>query len=103
MVSQSEILKITQDWLTSQHFQFMKRPAKSPDLSWIESIWAWMADTLNRRTYLTEANFEAAIKETWDSIPQSIMDAQFSSIRGRGDGKGRLPECIAAGGDITRF
>ena len=95
--------KITQDWLASQHFQLMKWPAKSPDLSWIESIWAWMADALNRRTDLTEENFEAAIMETWDSIPRSVMEAQFSSIRGKGDGKGRLPECIAAGGDVTRF
>lgn len=95
--------KITQDWLASQQFQLMKWPAKSPDLSWIESIWAWMADALNRRTDLTEANFQAAVMETWDSIPRSVMEAQFSSIRGKGDGKGRLPECIAAGGDVTRF
>ena len=41
--------------------------------------------------------------ESWDSIPRSVMEAQFSSIRGRADGKGTLPECIAAGGDLTRF
>ena len=51
--------KITQDWLASRHFQLMKWPAKSPDLSWIDNIWAWMADTLDRRTYLAKANFEA--------------------------------------------
>ena len=95
--------KIVRAWLAEQPFQKMDWPAISPDLSWIESIWSWMADALNARNDLTEENFLAAVLQTWDSIPRQVMDAQFSSIRGKGNGKGRLPECIAARGGSTRF
>ena len=95
--------KSTKAWLDRQPFQLMKWPARSHDLSWIESIWSWMADSLSRRLDLNEANFTKAVMETWDSIPKSVMDAQFSSIRGKHKGRGRLPECIAVGGDSTRF
>ena len=37
---------------------------------------------------LTGANFEAVVMEFWDSVPRSVMEAQISYIRGKGDEKG---------------
>ena len=59
--------KHVQRWLASAktqwNFEVMQWPAKSPDLSWIENMWGYVADRLASRRDLTAANFEAAIKQ----------------------------------------
>lgn len=95
--------KLVKAWQQEQSFQLMDWPANSPDLSWVESIWSWMAMKLRDRKDLTANNFQQAILETWDSIPKTVMEAQFRSIRGDKVNRGRLPECIAVMGYQTRY
>eukprot|EP00873_Tetraselmis_striata_P015615 jgi/Tetstr1/435879/TSEL_024767.t1 len=64
--------KIVKRWLADQEgFNTMKWPAKSPDLSWIQNMWAIVSSRVQRRANLNMDNFEQAIHEEWASIPQS--------------------------------
>ena len=89
--------KVTTSWLGKQDFAVMQWPARSPDLSWIESIWSWMAQALRKRNNLTSNNFQDVVVETWNNIPEGVYMAQFNSI------KTRMMECIENNGGSTRF
>ena len=89
--------KGTQAWLASQSFSVMQWPARSPDLSWIESLWSWTAQELRKKKDLTASTFEQAVHETWNNIPRHVYMAQFKSI------KKRMLECIESNGGSTRF
>jgi hypothetical protein len=89
--------KSTQSFLARQPFSIMVWPPHSPDLSWIESIWAWMETQLNKRKDLTRHNFQQIVNETWEAIPHKVLDAQFGSIHNR------LTECIQNKGGLTRY
>jgi transposase-like protein len=89
--------KVTMAWLGMQDFMVMQWPARSPDLSWIESIWSWMAQALRKRNDLTTTNFHDVVVETWNNIPEEVYMAQFNSI------KKRMKECIENNGGSTRF
>ncbi len=42
-------------WLSQQEdFKVLDWPAKSPDLSWIENVWGWLAKKVNSRPGLTK-------------------------------------------------
>lgn len=76
----------------------MKWPAKSPDLSWIENMWAIVSSRVQRRANLNIDNFEQAIHEDeWASIPQSTYMPVFNSTRRR------KQECINKEGGVTHY
>ena len=89
--------KETKTLLQSMGVQTMEWPSNSPDLSWIESMWSIMSRRLEKRQDLTAANFQAAIQEEWESIPNTAFQAQFRSI------KNRLRACIATQGGSTDY
>ena len=86
-----------QQWLNDQDFELMKWPAKSPDLSWIENMWAYVTNVLNRVPGLTPQNFTQHLNTVWNSIPREVHDGHFKSIRKR------LQACIDANGGSTKY
>ena len=89
--------KIAKSWLRSQDFDVMEWPAKSPDLSWIETLWGYVSKQLSKRTYLTKQNFIGEVMKAWDSIPESVHTNIYNSI------KARLHACIDASGGSTKY
>ena len=89
--------RVVQQWLLEQDFNVMKWPAKSPDLSWIENLWAYVTHQLKRMKELTPQNFEHKLQEAWANIPQPVHDKHFQSIRKR------LQACLDANGGITKY
>ena len=49
--------RIVIKWLRAQDFDVMEWPSKSPDLSWIETMWGYVSKQLSKRTDLTKENF----------------------------------------------
>ena len=89
--------KLVSRWLRDQDFETMKWPAKSPDLSWIENMWGYVAKKLSQRCDLTEENFTSELMKAWDSIPDSVHNNMYESI------KNRLHACIDAHGGSTKY
>ena len=89
--------KLVTRWLREQDFQIMKWPAKSPDLSWIENMWGYVAKQLSQRCDLTEENFISELMKAWDSIPDTVHNNMYESI------KNRLHACIDAQGGSTKY
>lgn len=89
--------RLVQDWLLQQDFDLMKWPAKSPDLSWIENLWAYVAQKLRNRPGLSPSNFQQALREEWDAIPEHVCMNMFKSI------PRRLQECIDNEGGSTSY
>ena len=65
-------------------------PAASPDLSWIENVWAWMEREVRKRQKQinTAAQLRGALEEVRQSIPSSHLVNYVKSMRGR------LKRCI---------
>jgi transposase len=65
-------------------------PAASPDLSWIENVWAWMEREVRKRQnqISTAAQLRAVLEEVRQSIPRSHLVNYVKSMRGR------LKRCI---------
>ena len=63
----------------------MKWPAKSPDLNPIENLWGILARHLykNGRQYNSITELTAAIKESWDSIPDETLKNLVNSMQKR--------------------
>lgn len=90
--------KIVKSWLRNQDdFNVMEWPAKSPDLSWIETLWGYVSKELSKRTDLTQRNFISEVMKAWDSIPESVHSNVYNSI------KARLHACIDACGGSTKY
>ena len=49
--------------ISRQRFTVMKWPSKSPDLSWIENLWGYVAVKLSKRNDLTRENFLQACQD----------------------------------------
>lgn len=89
--------RVVTAWLRAQKFQVMEWPSKSPDLSWIENLWGYVAVKLAWRTDLTKQNFEKACHEEWNNIPHDIHMKMYNSI------KSRLQACIYEKGGSTKY
>jgi hypothetical protein len=65
-------------------------PAASPDLSWMENVWAWMEREVRKRQneMNTAAQLRAVLEEVRQSIPSSHLVNYVKSMRGR------LKRCI---------
>ena len=64
-------------------------PANSPDLSWIENIWAIVDRRLRRQKYDDIDEFKAALLKIWKEIDLSICQNAVAGM------PKRLRECIA--------
>ena len=89
--------KVVQDWLAEQDFEVMNWPSRSPDLSWIENLWAYVSRRLSQRTDLTADNFEEAVKNEWANIPDDVHYNTVESIYRR------LRACIKNNGGSTKY
>ena len=89
--------KLVQAWLNKQDFDVMKWPSKSPDLSWIENLWPYVANKLRNRQGLIVANFKSALMEEWNSVPKEVYMNLYKSI------PNRLQECIDKNGGSTKY
>ena len=72
-------------------------PAQSPDLNPIENAWSWVEHRLHQRDYANLAEFEAAIREIWASIPLSICRSWVGSMNRR------MRAVISNNGSITKY
>ena len=88
----------TMNMLRQQPFQLMSPwPSKSPNLSWIENLWAWMENRLReRQDSLTQENFIENIQEIWASIPDKMLTNLHNSV------PMRLQQCIERNGGMTK-
>lgn len=90
--------KMVKRWLSEQEdFKVLQWPSKSPDLSWIENVWGWVAKKVNSRPGLTPENFRQAVQEEWDNMPHETLTKFYSSI------PNRVQACIDAQGGITKY
>ena len=74
-----------------------KWPANSPDCNPVEHCWAWLSKRLVGRSFLTEDDLEAAIRQEWDlRSPNFIPSLYGSMVR-------RLTAVVVARGAATRY
>ena len=89
--------KHTKEFFAKNNINVMEWPALSPDLSWIESIWAYVAMRLHQRSDLTAENFFMAVNEEWNNIPNDVYRAHYYAI------KRKLHARIEANGGNTKY
>ena len=89
--------KVVKTWLQQQDFEVMPWPSKSPDLSWIENLWAYVANALRKRQGLTPRNFRDALMDEWEAVPTRVLMNMYNSI------PRRLRACIANHGGATKY
>ena len=75
-----------------------KWPAKSPDLSWIENLWALVSRKVNERSDVTSDNFEQVIRQEWAKVQQPRVFRPFADSINK-----RLKACIANAGGETKY
>lgn len=69
-------------------------PANSPDLSWIENIWAWMAAELRARAICS------TVGELWEALVDIHRQIPLGVLRNCCDSMpGRLAKVVAVGGN----
>lgn len=90
--------KRSMEWIRNQSgFEVMDWPARSPDLSWIENLWAYVKKRLSQRTDLTKDNFLDAVNHEWDNMDEHQYQQTFGSIQQR------LKDCINREGAWTKY
>lgn len=67
-------------------------PANSPDLSWIENIWAIVDRRLRQSTYTSLGQFKEALEKVWSEVDLAICQ---NAAKGMSN---RLKVCIARNG-----
>ncbi len=68
-------------------------PACSPDLAWIENIWAYVQHRMDMRApCATLEEFKAALQGEWAAIPLDVLHHCVDSMHGR------MEDCLAANG-----
>ena len=91
--------KVTR-WLNGRRgdeFHVMPWPSRSPDLSWIENLWAYTKQRLRRRNDLTRSNFWQAVQDEWGNMDEGVYQRTFESIARR------MHSCIAKEGGKTKY
>lgn len=87
-----------QEFLHQQgDLELLDWPANSPDLSWIENVWAIVSNRLNKRDDLTTHNFKSALFEEWENLGSSDLFNIYKSM------PARMTACIKAAGGNTNY
>lgn len=72
-------------------------PANSPDLSWIENMWAWMAAQLRRKPECNNiVELQAALNDIRSSITTEMLQPYVDGM------KNRLQRCIELSGATVK-
>jgi hypothetical protein len=88
----------TREFLKAQGIRVLSNwPPNSPDLSWIESIWAWMEQELRKHQFSTLSELKTVLKKVWSDMPLQILQANCLSTRDR------LLKCIEREGAHTGY
>jgi transposase len=58
-------------------------PANSPDLSWIENLWAIVDNKLRKQNYANFEEFRDALRRIWDEIPVATLENLERTMRKR--------------------
>lgn len=70
-------------------------PGNSPDLNWIENVWAWMDAQLEEKPPQTTLALKRRLKKIWKDMPQDMLAKMAAGM------DQRLKDVIAKGGDFT--
>ncbi len=70
------------EYFEERGIELLSWPPKSPDLSLIESVWAYLKDKL-RRSYDNREELEEDIKEQWKNIPVEFIENLYKSMSRR--------------------
>ena len=88
----------TQEFIKARGIQVLSAwPPNSPDLSWIENIWAWMEQELRKHQFSTLGELKTVLKQVWSDMPLQILQANCLSTRDR------LIRCIEKEGCHTGY
>jgi len=79
-------VRIVEDW-----------PADSPDLNWIENLWAAMSHRLECTSFNTVQSLKTAVFRHWDALPKSMLKGCVASMRNR------MRKCIQLKGGHTGY
>lgn len=59
-------------------------PPNSPDLNWIENVWAWMEGELRKRPVCRDVeHLKEVLLDIWDAVPDSMLQNCVNSMRHR--------------------
>ena len=72
-------------------------PPNSPDLSPIENVWAYVQRQVNAEGCKTFDEFKLKVMHTFHHLPQQMINNLYRSMTSR------LVDCIAVGGDKTKY
>jgi hypothetical protein len=91
--------KSTKAWLKRNSILSFAHPAKSPDLSPIESVWHVMKSKIRARTRLPTSlkELKVAVLEAWDDITPEEINSHVKHMQDR------VKAVLAAKGGHTKF
>jgi hypothetical protein len=72
-------------------------PAQGADLNVIENAWAWVDKRLSQKPYSNLAEFAAAMRATWEEVPQKVRRNWIGGMNRR------MRAVIRAKGDLTKY
>ncbi len=85
----------TTGYLSRIGAQLLEWPARSPDLSPIENLWALLARQVSDRQPVTQEQLKNFTIEAWEAIPQQTIDAYVLGFRSK------LERCVQNRGRLV--
>lgn len=75
--------KFTTSFLNTKVREYLPWPAKSPDLSPIEQVWAYIKKRLAGRKFTSKEELFKAISQEWNLIPDAKLHSYYQSFWAR--------------------
>ena len=93
------VSKRSKQWFSERDIKVLDWPARSPDLNPIENLWGILARRVysGGRQYGTVRELEAAVRESWRSIPAAMLAHLVNSM------PNRIFETIRKNGKQTKY
>lgn len=91
--------KVVKEFFKEENIQVLEWPSRSPDLNPMEDVWAWIVRFIyvEGKTYDSVADLEIAIRNAWEKMPDSIIEALVLSM------SKRMIELIKAKGKEIKY